>query len=363
VTRQPVRDAVWSARVVDAGVRLDLFESADDDYAFALLGLTITRAVSEAALSDDDAYPLLVRYWNGTWPEVGWPQGAPAVARLCAMTLAERGGCAMERALYAPTDASLQAARDAIIAELGLTQRDLLAALAEHWKQIDALEMPTGRGCSLLAFARHVLLEPLVGACALIWSTLDSSSSSSTPAAEAVLSWDEWSPIEIDDWGGVVAAELARLGRPAQDLPADGDEWAGLLAAARSTWLGAHDGAALVAASIVRTSGWPGETDIIDPIAASAVDRALEHVDEIDPETDNEELVDRIQGLVLPGDDVLMRLVRDTSFGTLRDHAVSARTGAEMLRTAADWLTWSIAHEAVEAVAAIRRPPGSTALT
>jgi hypothetical protein len=124
-------------------------------------------------------------------------------------------------------------------------------------------------------------------------------------------------------------AELARLGRPAQDSPADGDEWAGLLAAARSTWLGAHDGAALVAASIVRTSGWPGETDVIDPIAAHAVDRALEHVAEIDPETDNEELVHRIQGLVLPGDDVLMRWVRDTSFGTLRDHAGSARTGAE----------------------------------
>ena len=120
-----MRDAAWSARVIDAGVRLDLFESADGDYAFALLGLTITRAVSEAALSDDDAYPLLVRYWNGTWPEVGWPRDAPAVARRCAMALAERGGCAMERALYVPTDASLQAARDAIIAELGLTQRDL----------------------------------------------------------------------------------------------------------------------------------------------------------------------------------------------------------------------------------------------
>jgi hypothetical protein len=362
VTRHPVRDAAWSARVVDAGVRLDLFESAEDDYAFALLGLTITRAVSEAALSDDDAYPLLVRYWNGTWPEVGWPRDAPAVARRCAMTLAERGGCAMERALYAPADASLQAARDAIIAELGLTQRELLAALAEHWERLDALEMPSGRGCSLLAFARHVLLEPLVGACALIWSTLDSSSSSAR-TVEAVISWEEWSPIEIDDWGGVVAVELARLGRPAQDLPADGDEWAELLAAARSTWLEAHDDAPLVAASIVRTSGWPGERDVIDPIAAHAVDRALEHIDEIDPETDNEELVDRIQGLVLPGDDVLLSWVRDTSFGTLRDHAGSARTGAEMLRTAADWLTWSIAQEAVEAVAAMRRPPGSTALT
>src|ERR1044072_7541545 len=102
--------------------------------------------------------------------------------------------------------------------------------------------MPGGRGVSLLACARHVLLEPLVGACALIWSTLDASSSS-TAMGEAVISWEEWSPIEIDDWGGVVAVELARLGRPAQDLPADGDEWAELLAAARSKWVEAHDGA------------------------------------------------------------------------------------------------------------------------
>jgi hypothetical protein len=219
--------------------------------------------------------------------------------------------------------------------------------------------MPLDGGCSLLGLARRVLLEPLVGACAFIWSTLDASSP--TPTVEAVISWDDWSPIDIDDWSAVVAAELGRLGLPAQRVPADGDGWADLLAAARSTLLGAHDGAALVAASIVRTSGWPGPTDIIDQIASHAVDRALEHVDDIDPETDNEELVDRIQRYVLPGDDVLMRWVRDTSFGTLQDHAGSAMTGAEILRAAADWLTWSIVHEAVEVAAAMRRPPGSAA--
>ena len=72
------------------------------------------------------------------------------------------------------------------------------------------------------------------------------------------------------------------------------------------------------------------------------------------------ELVDLIQGQLLPRDEVLHGWVGDPSFGTLRDHAGSSRTGAEMLHAAADWLTWSIARAAVEAVAAMRRPPGST---
>ena len=104
-------------------------------------------------------------------------------------------------------------------------------------------------------------------------------------------------------------------------------------------------------------SGWPGATDIIDPIAARAVDCALEHMDDVDPETDNDALVDTVQDLLLPGDAALLGWVRDPSFGALRDHAGSARTGAEMLDTAADWLTWSIAQASVEVAAAMHGPP------
>lgn len=357
--RPPVHDVDWAVRVLEAGVCLDLFDRADDDNAFALLGVTILRAVSDSALSDEDAYPLLVRFWNGDWPRIDWPAHAPAVARRCAAALAERGTCELESLLYAPTNESLRLARDAIIADLGLTAAELLAALAEHWDEVAALEMPTDGSCSLLAFARHVLLEPLVGACAMIWSTLNAEAMSATAGSQITISWQEWSPVAIDDWVAVVAAELVRLGRPADPVP-DGDLAADLLASARAAVLGSHDGAARVAASIVRTSCWPGPIDIIDPIASAAIAGALVHVDELDPATDNDGLVDLVQGQVLPPDEDLTGWVRDTSFGTLYDHACSARTGADMLQTAADWLTWSIARAALEAAAATRRPPSST---
>lgn len=103
------------------------------------------------------------------------------MARRCATALAGRAACKLESFVFAPTDKSLRAARDAIITDLGLTRGDLLAALAERWEQLADLAMPTGRGCSLLAFARHVLQEPVVGACALIWSTLEAAASTAGP--------------------------------------------------------------------------------------------------------------------------------------------------------------------------------------
>jgi hypothetical protein len=357
--RPPAHDAGWVERVVAADVRLDLFDAADDDYAFALLGVTIVRAVSDSALSDDDAYPLLVRFWNGDWPLIDWPEHAPAVARRCAAALAHTGRCKLDGLLYAPSDESLRLAREAIVTELGVTPGHLLAAVAERWDEVADFEMPVDGGCSLLAFACHVLLEPLVGACALIWSTLDSPASPT--AVDAASPWDEWSPVDRDDWMDAAAAELIRLGHPAPRPPADADDAAHLLACARAALLRSHDGARLVAASIVRMSGWPGATDIIDPIAARAVDCALDHVNDVDAETDNEALVDAIQELLLPGDEALLGWVRDPSFGALRDHGGSARTGAEMLDTAADWLTWSIARASIEVTAAIRRPPHSAA--
>ena len=50
-----------------------------------------------------------------------------------------------------------------------------------------------------------------------------------------------------------------------------------------------------------------------------------------------------------------MEWVRDPSIGTFDDYAGLARTGAEMLDRAADWLTWSLSHAAVQVAVALRR--------
>jgi hypothetical protein len=158
--------------------------------------------------------------------------------------------------------------------------------------------------------------------------------------------------------GAAAAAELEELGRPALRNAANADEAAQMLSEARAALLGADGGPARVVESIVRASGWPGETRLIDPVAAQAVDWALEYADDVDPETDNDELVDKLEHLLLPCDEVLLRWVRDPSFRTVSDHSGSSRTGADVLHTAADWLVWSIARAAVEAVAAQRRTQG-----
>jgi len=254
----------------------------------------------------------------------------------------------------------LIAAHDAIITDLGLTRRALLAALAEHWEQLADVEMPAGPDRSLLGFALHVLLEPLVGACALMSLTLEAPGTPAGP--KTTLSWDEWSPVCRDDWSGFVAAELARLDRSTEWVRVDGtaDDAADLLASARAALLGSRDGPARVAASIVRTSGWPGRTDTIAPLAAQAVDRALRYVDAVDPDTYNDELVFGVQDYIVPSDEVLIGWIRDLSFATISDPSSSSRTGADMLHSAADWLTWSIALAAVEAVAAHARSQART---
>ena len=120
---------------------------------------------------------------------------------------------------------------------------------------------------------------------------------------------------------------------------ATGDDAAHLLASARAALLGSRDGPSRVAANIVRTSGWPGRTDIIRPIAAQAADRALRYVDAVDPDTDNDELVYRAQGYIVPSDEVLVGWICDLSFATMSDPSSSSRMGAEMLHSVADWLT------------------------
>lgn len=344
-------DAGWAVRVADAGVPLELWDTDLEDHAFALLGATILRAARESRLSDADVYPLLVRYWFGRLPTVDWPPDAPALARRCASVLAKRATCEMETWMYGPTSASLQAARNGIADELRLTPTKLLAALADHWEHLANQEMPIDGICTLLEFAHHVLLEPVVGACALLWSTLESPPAGLAP--EGAVSLGAWSPVDTDGWGAVVADELDRLGKRARRVPDDGDEAAALLARVRAAELGAGGDPAQIAASIVRTSGWPGDTHLVLPLACRAVDLAREHLGALDPDTDNDEIVDTIQSGLLPLDPIAW--IRDPSFGSLRDHSRCSSTGTEMFHTAAQWLTWSLARAAADVFIAMHQ--------
>lgn len=354
----PTDDSGWADRVTTAGVRIDLWDTDLNDYQFAMLAITILHAVRDSTLSDEDIYPLLVRFWTGTRPAIDWPPDASQVARRCATVLAAHATCKLESFTYAPSDESLNAAREAIIADLGLTPGGLLSILADHWEQLAPLEMPLEGECTLLAFARDVLLEPVVGACVHIWSTLDTGSASG-PAPAHTLGWDAWSHGE--QWPSVIATELTRLGQPVQHMPDDVDEATMLLAAARAAALQTHDDAAAVATSIVRTTTWPGDTDLVLPLATRAMELARQRLDEINPDTDNDHLADEIQGELLPPAHVLIEWIRDPSFGTILDYPRFSRTGADMLHQAADWLTWTIAQSAIEVfIASCQRTPADT---
>jgi hypothetical protein len=151
---------------------VELFDAEISDYGFAFLEGSIMAALRDATLSDRDVYPLLVRISTGRSAAIAWPPQAPEIARRCATTLASAGPCVWG-ALTAPTERSVQTAGDAIVAELGLTPRDLLGVLADHWQELSPYGMPRERASTLLAFARHVLVEPAAAACVLMWSALN----------------------------------------------------------------------------------------------------------------------------------------------------------------------------------------------
>jgi hypothetical protein len=352
MTWPPSDDPGWADRVTRAGVPLDRWDGDLDDYEFAFYGATIVRALSESRLSDEDGYPLLVQFASGHVPWVDWPPEAPRIARRCATVLAARGTCDLDTFVCAPRQEALVAARDAIIADVSLTPAGLLAVLADHWEQLAHLEMPIDSQRTLLAFDEEVLLEPDVAACAYIWSTLEPASSSA-PDPEASPAWSGWSAVAADDWSNVVSAELNRLGRGAQHVPDDLDEATMLLAAGRAAVLQADGDIAQIAASIVRTTGCPNDTGHIDALARRAIELARQHLDDIEPGCDNDEIVDSVQRELVPFPDVLREWIRDPCFGTLHDD-VGSSTGADMLRAAADWLTWSVARDAVDVIIAIR---------
>ena len=63
---QPPQDAAWAARVKEAGVPLERFDTLGDDHEYFALQRAILLAARDALLSDDDLHPLLVRIWSGT---------------------------------------------------------------------------------------------------------------------------------------------------------------------------------------------------------------------------------------------------------------------------------------------------------
>lgn len=177
--------------------------------------------------------------------------------------------------------------------------------------------------------------------------------SSGAPDPEASPAWSGWSAVAADDWSNVVSAELNRLGQCAQHVPDELDQATMLLAATRAAVLQADGDIARIAASIVRTIGCPNDTGHIDALARRAIELARQHLDDIEPGCDNDEIVDSVQRELMPSPDLLREWIRDPCFGTLHDD-VGSSTGADMLRAAADWLTWSVARDAVDVIIAIR---------
>ncbi len=363
---EPTADATWTVRVAHAGVPVHLLDGGFDDDEFALLELMILRAAHDSRLSDEDLYLLMARYWVGRLPTVDWPPQAPTVARHCATALARRCACELDTFTGSPKKDRRRMARNAIVQHLELTPVRLLSVLSAHWPELAHLEVPVDEASSLLAFAEHVLLEPVIAACLLLWSVLGPPPKDAAGGAISDIptthSWDAWSPLEIAERPQAAHAELARLGWRADAAPASCDDADEMLASARAAALLTYGGTGRVAASLVRTSGWPGETRLVVNLADEAVGLAVKRLADMDAQTDNEELVDSVQTSIMPPQPTLLEWMRDPSFGTMTDPtAGAAATGAEMLHQAAYGLTLSVAREAVNAVSATLRTPPATA--
>lgn len=347
----PLANAGWAARVASAGVRLDLLKRDLGSRDADVLAESILRAARDGALCDRDLYPLLVQAWIGRPPPIDWPPKAFEVARRCATALAAQQPCDFGFSSRAPSERALQQAREAIVRELDLVPQQLLAVLSDRWPELARSGMPRDGKQSLLAFAQHVLLEPVAGACALIWSTLQ-------PPPGDLADWEAWSLLARGDWRAVVEAELRLLGDD-ERVPDDVGRADGLLAGRRARALEAGATPALVAASMVRTSGWPGSEEIAVGLAARALDLAMGYLADLDPHTDNDAIVDAIVIELTPGADTLVQWARDSSFGRLEVPGGSAQTGADMLQLAARWLAWSFTGAAVDVVVAMRQAPAT----
>ena len=236
MTHPPPPDAAWVARVAHAGVRVELFDTVDHPVDYLELQTSIMTAARDATLSDEDLYPLLARYWSGR-PPFHWPPDAAAVARRCAVALAARP-VELELEAGRPSDLTRQLAEEAVIEDLQLTSAELLAVLADHWQQLARRQVPSGWQYSLLDTARRLLLEPVAGACIVLWWTLEPAvTPAAGPAAPGLSGWDTWSIDFADDAHvrvRVAGAELVRLGQPALRLVDSPHDGAVVLARARA---------------------------------------------------------------------------------------------------------------------------------
>jgi len=356
------QDPAWAARVQAAGVPPELFDGLGDDSEYFALQRAILLAARDALLSDEDVHPLLVRIWSGYWPAVDWPPDAPALTRRCAAILASQQKCEFDRRIDFPTDDSMKAVRDVIIAELALTPTDLLAVLADHWPQLRVLEMPDEGGCSLLSFAEDVLLRPLISACVQIWIVVDQPPPQTPPAPVPGRpdAWTSWTGPQLDgEWRPVFGDELARQGHPVDHVPDDCEVADELLASARAARLNEHGDTTLIADSIVRICGWPDDTTLLTPIVRKAIQLALDRVLASHDDTDEQQLVDAIQRDLIPPDDTILSWIRDPSVGRYEDDAGLARTGAEMIERAIDGITWDVAQDAYLVARATHRRPSA----
>jgi hypothetical protein len=347
-------DPAWVARVARSGVRVELFDTVDNDDSYHELQTSIMTAARDATLSDEDLYPLLARYWIGR-PPFDWPPDAPAVARRCAVALAGRP-VVLEMDGGRPSDRTRQLAEQAVIEDLQLTPAELLAVLADHWQQLARRNVASGWQYSLLDIARQLLLEPVAGACVVLWWTLrpGAVTPAAGPAAPGLRGWDAWS-IDFDDdddvWVQVTGAELSRLGQPALRLVDDVIDSGVLLARARADLICERGDIELVSASIVRTTGWPGDRAIIMPLSQRALELALGHIDDMLLRAGMgglAEITDAVARQLMPSDDVLTAWVRDPSFAKLGRLSRRQDTAEGMRRDAAHWLNWTLACAAVE---------------
>lgn len=355
MTHPPPPDPAWVARVANAAVRIELFDTVDDPDDYLELQTSIMTAARDATLSDEDLYPLLARYWIGR-PPFEWPPGAAAVARRCAVALAARP-VEFELDGGRPSDRTRLLAEEAVIEDLQLTPAKLLAVLADHWQQLARRQVPSGWQYSLLDIARRLLLEPVAGACIVLWWTLQPAAvqPAAGPAEPGLGGWDAWSIDFADDVDvrvQVAGAELVRLGQPALRL-ADHVNDRAVLARARADVICERGDLALVAASIARTTGWPADRAIITQLSQRALALALGHIDDMLLRVrigGPAEIAAVVARQLMPSDDALTEWVRDPSFARFGRLSRRQDTAEGIRRDAARWLNWILAYAAVEVV-------------
>ena len=170
MTQPAPPDAGWVARVAKAGVRVELFNTVDSDDYY----LEFQASIVTAARTRHCPTRTCIRCWratgSGDLPSTGHPTRPLSLG--AARSLSPAGPARFELDGGQPSDRTRQLAEEAVIEDLQLTPRELLAVLADHWQPLARRQVPSGWQYSLLDIARQLLREPVAGACIVLWSTL-----------------------------------------------------------------------------------------------------------------------------------------------------------------------------------------------